>query len=220
MASSALTYIAVSGNSGAGKSTLVKLLGEQLRGAGAAVQLCDEREFHHPLLQNMFHEPVPWALPIQLNFATQRAARLLQAASEASAGTILLMERCLWEDRLFFDYYVRRGAIDPGVQPAYERVLAELMRATPRPAVVIHLRGSTDSLYRRLDHAYATGQRPPELLGPDLRAYLDGMNQIYRSWPADTAFAEHYLEYDIDGPEYSPAAVVDRLSSLLAVRAV
>jgi deoxyadenosine/deoxycytidine kinase len=219
MASPALTYIVVSGNSGAGKSTLVKALGEHLRGRGAAVQLCDEREFHHPLLQNMFHDPAPWALPIQLNFATQRAARLLQVAAQAGPGDTLLMERCLWEDRLFFEYYVRQGAIDRAVQPAYERVLVELIRATARPSVVIHLRGSTDSLYRRLDNAYATGQRPVELLGPNLRAYLDGMNEIYGAWPADTAFAGHYVEYDIDEPGYSTAAVVAGLSTLPALRA-
>jgi deoxyadenosine/deoxycytidine kinase len=220
MAASALTYIVVAGNSGAGKSTLVKALAAALRESGAAPRVCDEREFHHPHLQNMFADPRRWALPIQLNFMTQRAARLLAEAAADPPAQPLLMERCLWEDRLFFEYYVGRGAIDSGLRPAYGRLLGALIAATPRPSVVVHLRAEADWLYQRLERAYATGERPVELRGPDLRAYIGGMNELYEEWPgASRDWTDRYLELRVDRPGFDAGEIVSEVRSRWPVAA-
>jgi deoxyadenosine/deoxycytidine kinase len=213
-----MMYIVISGNSGAGKSTLLKAITEDLRGEGLAVQACDERQFHHPLLEKMFSDPEQWALPVQLNFVTQRSACLLAAAGSQGSEGVLVMERCLPEDRLFFEYYVRRGSIPAEIQPAYESLVGQLIRLTPRPTVLVHLKGRVQSLYDRLERAYATRQRPVELLGEDLRAYLQAMNEIYADWPRNgDVQCDHYLEFDIDAPGYDPAEVVAQVRSLQPV---
>lgn len=218
----ALTYVVVSGNSGAGKSTLLREMKTRLEGLGvAAVEACDERRFHHPFLQRMFDDPDHWALPIQINFVTQRAAHVLRTAETSAPGSILLMERCLWEDRLFFEYYVRREKISARLREPYRGLLSALVALTPRPFLAVYLKARTETLYRRLETAMKTGDRPVELAGDRLYQYLENMNALYRAWPDEIRrIAEHFLELDIDAPGYSPQEVVDRVCSLLPTPAI
>jgi len=205
-----LTYVVVSGNSGAGKSTLIKRLAAELAGTdGLSVHACDERGFHHPLLQNMFENPAQWALPIQLNFMTQRACRLMDLEQQHEGPTVILMERSLLEDRLFFQYYVDRGLIDAELLPAYNRLLASLISRTLQPTVIVHLRGQSETLFLRLEKAYENKDRNVELIGTPLYAYLEGMNALYDTWASKTrSHPATFLEFDIDAPAFDLDAMV------------
>jgi deoxyadenosine/deoxycytidine kinase len=209
-------YIVVSGNTGAGKSTLLKGIGAALRSRGVEhVETYDERLFHHPLLMRMFDDPLRWALPIQLNFMTQRAARLLDALQVCAPGTVVLMERCLWEDKYFFDYYVRRGAIPAEIRPHYLGVLEGLINITPVPILVVHLKASVPTLFGRLERAMRLKERDVELEGERLYNYIEAMNDLYRDWPSEISRVTDLLEYDLDAEGYDPAAVVERICSVV-----
>lgn len=210
-----LVYAVISGNSGAGKSTLLKSVAAQLADRDTlAVHACDERMFHHPLLQNMFENPAPWALPIQLNFMTQRACRLMDLAQHADGPTVVLMERSLLEDRLFFEYYVERGLIDRALVAGYRQLLDALRERTPAPDVIVHLRGKSETLFGRLEKAYENKDRNVELIGSPLYAYLCGMNELYAQWAVEVrTVPATYVEHDIDAPTFDPLAAADQAAS-------
>lgn len=222
MASSLLTYVVVSGNSGAGKSTLVRSIAARLGAGGElTVDACDERQLHHPFLMHMFEDPDSWSLPVQLNFLTQRACRLLKAARDATPGSVLLMERCLWEDKLFFEYYVRRGKIASGLRRGYGELHSALVSKTNPPDVMVHLRARTETLHRRLELAYVNRDRNVELRGDPLYEYLEGMNEIYEGWRSEIrGVPRKYFEFDIDEPDFDPEGIVDEVVDIVSRRQV
>ena len=209
--------IVLSGNSGAGKSTLLRVVSEALRKAtGFAVEAVSERELHHPLLINMFRDPETWALPIQLNFVLQRATRLMQAARRVP-GRIVVMERCLDEDRLFFDYYVTRKCICPASEQFYESMRLHFVQAVPRPGLVVHLRACSAFLIQRLERALKGGTRPVELDGERLREYIEAMNERYRGWSHIAALkCGTYWESQVDSEEFDPVGLVQRVEAFVS----
>jgi deoxyadenosine/deoxycytidine kinase len=191
-------YIVVSGNTGTGKSSLLRRLTAEQPLAAWRSEVVDERQFHHPLLRNMFSDPRTWAYPIQLNFVIQRAMRLLGAAA-GHWKSPLLMERCLAEDALFFDYYRARGLLPPSTENAYRSIHRCFVNSTRRPDLTIHLRSRVDAICRRLEAAFAGGERLEELRGSELHEYVAEMNQRYDRWAAIApAGCGVYVEIAVD----------------------
>jgi deoxyadenosine/deoxycytidine kinase len=214
-----LRYIVVSGNSGAGKSTLLRSLAAELRAVGQIVDLADEQEFHHPLLFNMFRDPGNWAYLIQCNFPLQRATRVMSTMLNSKPGTILLMERCLSEDVLFFEYYLHRGHIPARLEDGYRNFINSLMQITLRPHIVVHLLADVGASCARLEAAAQAGERQAELHGGALRDYISGMHELYQLWSNEARKScDLYIELLVDQPAYSGNDVLRNVKEMLLAR--
>lgn len=172
----------VSGNSGCGKSTLLQALCSTLKQRhDIDAVVFDESRFHHEHLTRMFERPHTWALPIQINFLLQRAIALLRL-QETQPRALLLMERSIEEDELFFSYYLERGAIEARMLQPYAQLQWQFRSRLPPVACNIYLRGELPTLQSRIEQDVAAGRRPPELTGELLRNYLEAIDRIYRAW--------------------------------------
>jgi deoxyadenosine/deoxycytidine kinase len=202
----------ISGNSGAGKSTLLKKLASEFELCGYTYSLADEQSFHHPLLLNMFHEPRVWAYPIQLNFILQRFLRLRQEETSPDPPAFLLMERCLWEDELFFQYYLRNGAIPENFEDGYHKVSQSMISTTIRPDIIIHLRTTVEGSCNRLEAAFGSGERQVEISGPALQRYITGMHELYNKWATVAPeFCTVYQEYHVDSQGFSREEMLEHI---------
>jgi len=172
----------VSGNSGCGKSTLLKALCTTLKQRhDIDAVVFDESRFHHEHLTRMFEQPYTWALPIQINFLLQRTIALLRL-QETQPRALLLMERSIEEDELFFSYYLERGDIQVRMLGPYAQLQSQFRSRLPPVACNIYLHGELPALQARIEQDVAAGRRPPELTGSLLRSYLEAIDRIYRAW--------------------------------------
>jgi deoxyadenosine/deoxycytidine kinase len=208
-----------SGNTGCGKSTLLKATADHLSAQGMQALVIDEKELHHPLLRRMFEAPAKWALPIQLNFITQRTARLLEAAE--SRTRLVLMERSLAEDALFFGYYAGRGVFSPHLVASYEELRRELEGLVPGTREYVYLTASRGSILARLDDDCRSGKRESELQGDALRRYVGQLNELYKGWEqVSWGNCRSVTKLVTDDPGYSITAVARELASRLATVSV
>ena len=117
-------YIAVGGNTGSGKSTLLGEISREFSSHFNTEYLgIDERNFHHPLLTQMFFDPNQYSLHIQLNFMPQRCTYIFHALQNRLPS---VMERCHFEDAIFIDDHFSQGNISEveiGRASCRERVL-------------------------------------------------------------------------------------------------
>jgi deoxyadenosine/deoxycytidine kinase len=129
------------------------------------------------------------------------------------------MERCLAEDRLFFEYYVKRRAIAESEVRCYEGTVAALQARTPRPHLIVHLQGDTGTLVERLERAYARGERAPELRGEDLQGYIETMNRIYARWGVQAdRLCDRYVAVPPEDADVVAQIFVDQLQRFRAAR--
>jgi|ERR1035437_44608 deoxyadenosine/deoxycytidine kinase len=209
-------FVVVSGNSGAGKSTLLRQIAADLRKDGLNVGLADERQLHHRLLAHMFSDPVRWAYAIQVNFIVQRFARLLEASCEPY--DVLLMERCFWEDKLFFRYYREIGAIPIACEPIYDSLLKSFIDLTVRPSLIVHLNAEVNSSCERLERAFKKGERDEELRGDGLRRYITSMKRLYGEWSQQALdICAEYVEFDVDLSAITPREISREVRARLQV---
>lgn len=151
---------------------------------GVDARVFDETLFHHAYLSRMFDEPGDWALPIQMNFLVQRGVALLRL-KEAEPEALVLMERSIDEDELFFEYYVERGHIESTLRGLYRRLKHHFASRLPAVACNIYLSGEVATLQARIESDIQLGKRPAELAGTRLRRYLEALNEAYEAWAAE-----------------------------------
>jgi len=145
----------------------------------------------------MFRDPPRWATFMQFNFLLQRGIAVTDALSDGGFD-VLVAERCIAEDSLFFGYYRATGDIPDAVVEAYEGLHKHLVERIPAPDVIVHLRAEPELLYGRLRDAFLTGQRPAELSGDPLQKYVVSMNKIYDEWAKRASkLCAHYKEYRV-----------------------
>jgi len=177
-----MRYIVIAGNTGVGKSTLVRLLSARLKHRFDRVVAIDERQFHHEFLDRMFAAPSSWALPVQVNFLIQRATRLMREAELADERTVIIMERHLAEDRLFYEYYRQLSAVPEAVESGYEQLWLLLNQRVKQPDLIVYMSAPATELVARLKEDMRRGERPGEPEGDRIQPYVEAMNRIYGSW--------------------------------------
>lgn len=187
-----MRYVTISGNTGAGKSTLLKALRAAVAPEFPGVVAVDEGQLHHPLLQRMFDTPEQWGLIMQYHFIVERAASILSNAEDGCP--LLLMERSLSEDPIFFQRLVRLGFIEEAQVDPYARFHAAVSASCPTPDAVIYLRTDPAACVERLNAAMALGDRPFELTGDALVAYVDYLHDAYERWHAEIVERTMVLE--------------------------
>lgn len=177
-----MQMICIGGNTGAGKSTMILSLAERLkRHSGVNVRVFDEKEFHHQYLSKMFADSGKWALPIQMNFLFQRTMALL-AVEDDNATDVVVMERSIFEDEIFFQYYVQRREIPVQAVESYRNMQLWSRSVTAKPNVHIYLRENPALCHQRIVEDFTAGRREGEYTGDRLRQYVGDINAAYESW--------------------------------------
>ncbi|MFZ5452460.1 MAG: deoxynucleoside kinase [Thermodesulfobacteriota bacterium] len=212
-----IIYAVISGNAGAGKSTILKYLSKNMKGIFQdQIEIIDEKELYHPLFTNVFKEPNIWAFPFQLYFPLQRFTRLLAANQHYHGNKILLMERSLFEDKLFYKYYRGKGCISAEMETTYTTLMDYFIKHTLKPNIIIHLRGVTEILLERVDFGRSTGERSISLSKEQLQEYISSLNALYNEWSVHASdICDKYEEFHITQVDYDVTHIADHIVKLL-----
>lgn len=162
------SYVAFAGNIAAGKSECAKILA-----AATSTPLLQEAVYTNPFLERFYSSPEQWAFQLQMFNLANRSSAILEALDR---GPVVL-DRSFEEDILFVDLAYERGFIDSDEYSIYSQLYASLLRALPRPTMLVYLRApSTDVLLARI---VARGRK---MEGSIDRTYLEDLQQRYDSW--------------------------------------
>ena len=166
-----MATICVSGTIGAGKTTLMKFLSEETYTL-AYYEGIEE----NPILPLMYKNPNRWAFTLQMGFL-QRKFEIMQ---EASFKKIALVERTIYEDRLFSLNHKNLGAMGEVEWNVYEKMYQSLTSSSKNiPSLTIFLDISDDLMLKRIRERH----RPCEQ-GVDV-GYYQSLNRLYRNFMAE-----------------------------------
>jgi deoxyadenosine/deoxycytidine kinase len=161
--------IGVAGNIGVGKTTLCKALADEYDAA-----VFYERAEHNPYLADFYADPLRHALAAQVRFVSDRVETAKEA--EMSLSSIVVLDRVLYEDRLFASNGHELGLIDERDWETYSKfydLFAEYVRP---PDVIVYLRASVDTLMKRIAKRGRECERAIE------RSYLEALQAKYETW--------------------------------------
>ena len=202
-------YIAVGGNTGSGKSTLIGEISREFsKHYGVRYFEVDERNFHHPLLTQMFFEPSQYALHVQLNFMLQRCAYIFHVLQNRLPS---VMERCHFEDAIFIEDHYVQGNITKQEYRAYSKVREVLWAKIRAPDIYVRVLVEPNISIERIRRDEAEGKRPEEF--PSDLAFCGYVERWYNAYKRffnemDDVTLESKLNtkavYDVD-PNKTPA---------------
>ena len=208
-------YVCISGNTGVGKSTLIRKLNEVFTNRGFHVTCFDEKNFHHSYLQKMFDSPYSWAFPIQLNFILQRYIELKEITDNIKLKSLILMERSLSEDNIFFTHYLERKNITKEESLCYGLLHKKFINDTIKPDLIVHLKSDVNSIVKRIENAYRLNERPIEITGEKLSSYVIDLNEKYEKWGEQMKDDFNYLELKTEDTNKEFDSIVETISLFL-----
>ncbi len=157
--------IAISGTIGAGKTTLCQQFSEIL-----GIPVLEEPVSTNPYLANFYSEPKKYAYDLQMYFLKQR----IDAMKEMSPSCI--MDRTVFENRVFASVMKTRGLIQPQEMKKYKRFFNKKTKAIANADLIVYLRVDPEIALERI----RTRGREYEQ-GIDLE-YLQQLHQEYEKW--------------------------------------
>jgi deoxyadenosine/deoxycytidine kinase len=128
--------VAVEGNIGAGKSTRCKLLQERLGGPDKVLVL-EEDILGHWILEAYYREPQKYAYKLHKKTIKMNYRSMVLAETAASAGKIVIMDRCLLGVWVFIN--ANLGNMTPKQAVKINRLFNEMINDAPKPNLVVHL---------------------------------------------------------------------------------
>ena len=162
------SYVAFSGNIGAGKTTCAKALASL-----TSAHLLEEEVLTNPYLERFYSQPQEWAFRLQMFNLASRSNMILEAMDHGP----LILDRSFEEDILFVDLAHERGLVDSVEYGTYRNLYAALLRALPRPTMLVYVRApSIDLLLARIS---ARGRQMERTID---HAYLRDLQRKYESW--------------------------------------
>lgn len=143
--------ISIEGNIGAGKTTIINLLQKDFD----EVLLVEEpvAEWQningHNILEKKFSNPERWCYSFEAYVLISKMNALVKAAE--SDKKIILIERCMLADKVFFDLAVKLGQCNSMEQDMFNNLYQFLMENVyPRLCGIIYLDTSVEECIRRI----------------------------------------------------------------------
>lgn len=225
--------ITISGSIGSGKTTLTTLLADHL----------GSRAFHEPAEDNPIIDDFyrgnriaaqrraageadahnPYAFLMQVYLLNRRFATIKQAMRDDDN----VLDRSIYEDRIFMRMNYDRGNVREVEWRTYEALFANMMEELPyaahkkSPDLMVFIRAGYDTLIRRIarrGRPFEQVDRDPSLEGyyRELIRYYDEWSRAYDASPLLVIDAERY-DFERDADDRAAVfAMIDR--SLAAVR--
>ena len=145
-----MDVVVIAGMIGAGKSSLTSLIGEELGGVTKYENLSS------PLLPLLYtatkvdKEKYRYPFLLQLNFFSERFAALKSSIEEN--GTFAVLDRSIWEDKLFKRVLTECGEISELEEEIYDNLFEAVVGdlAEYRPKLTIYIRLSFEKVIDRI----------------------------------------------------------------------
>ena len=145
-----MDVVVVTGMIGAGKSSLTSLIGEELNGVAKYENLSS------PLLPLLYtaskedKEKYRYPFLLKLNFFSERFAALKNSIQEE--GTFAVLDRSIWEDKLFKRVLTECGEISELEEEIYDNLFESVVGdlAEYRPKLTIYIRLSFEKVIDRI----------------------------------------------------------------------
>ena len=157
--------VVIDGTTGVGKTSLIDILTERFDLSAYKEIFRDE----HNLLGKFFEVGNRWCFPMQISFLNNRYAQYL-AASELK-NTV--MDRSIFSDPIFADFYRKTGDMLPEEHYVYQTLFHSLIATLNPPQLVIYLEVSADEAICRIRQR----GRAEELKMPDSYWYM--LHEVY-----------------------------------------
>ncbi|RZF30853.1 deoxynucleoside kinase [Paraburkholderia sp. UYCP14C] len=182
-------YIAIEGPIGVGKTSLARRLAQRW-----SMHELFERSQDNPFLERFYRDTTRYALPVQLQFALQRAQQAQQVSAAQASGTPLIADFITQRNDVF-----ARLILQEDEWQLYRTLAARLAVSAPEPDFVVYLQASPEVLFARIQKRAV----PMELQISDayLRALCDAYNEFFYHYdraPVLTVNAEHLNPLDSD----------------------
>ena len=141
----------IEGNMGAGKTTISNLLQKDFDDVLLVEEPVGEwQNIHgHNILEKKFEDPTRWCYSFESYVLISKMNALIKAAE--SDKKIILIERCMLSDKVFFDLAVKLGQCNPMEQEMFNNLYEFLMENVyPRLRGIIYLNTSVDECVKRI----------------------------------------------------------------------
>ena len=132
--------VCVSGNIASGKTTLCENISKRL-----GYKLLAEDVSDNPFLELFYQDMTKWAYPLQAYFLARRFA--MHKIGERHGGVV---DRTLWEDRIFADNLYNEGIFPEHYYGKYTSDYDEFDSLVEKPDLIIYLQTSVPVLWERL----------------------------------------------------------------------
>ncbi len=168
--------VAFSGPIGAGKTTTIGQVARQLRAAGLAVHVAEE-QLPQPLFDKYLADPAAHAWDFQCAMA---ALRIYNTKNDVVRDVdVVLFDRFIGEDRVFFDANVAAGRIPPARAAGYEAMVGDAVAAfVGRTALLVCCTVSFETTIDRMLRRERAGERDAYLNNP----YFQSTYDLWTAW--------------------------------------
>lgn len=162
--------IAIEGNIGAGKSTRCRWLQEKLGGPEKVIVL-EEDILGHWILEAYYRDPDRYAYDLHKKTIKMNFRSMVLAEAAASAGKIVIMDRCLFGVWVFIN--ANFGHMSPRQAAKIGNKFKEALRDAPKPNKVIHLRTDPEQCLANIKQRNRRGEEKITL------EYLQQLDQYH-----------------------------------------
>lgn len=159
--------IAIEGNIGAGKSTRCRWLQEKLGGPDKVIVL-EEDILGHWILEAYYRDPDRYAYDLHKKTIKMNFRSMVLAEAAASAGKIVIMDRCLFGVWVFIN--ANFGHMTPKQAAKISVKFKEALDDAPKPTRVIHLKTTPEQC---LDNIKQRNRRGEEKITLEYLQQLD-----------------------------------------------
>jgi deoxyadenosine/deoxycytidine kinase len=167
-------FVAIAGNIGVGKSTLTELLSNRLGWEPFFEAVND-----NPYLADFYEDMERWSFHSQVYFLSRRLRHHWQLWQRANS---VVQDRTVYEDaQVFARNLYQQGSMDERDYRSYCELYEVITTVLPPPDLIVYLRASVPTLRKRISRRGRSYEKNIST------AYLEQLNQLYRTWIDDFA---------------------------------